>query len=51
MGAGRIDPLMAFEYCFDHLKPGDVCNVGIYRGDKDGMVEENVGMVRDILSR
>lgn len=51
MGAGRIDPLMAFEYCFNHMKPGDVCNVGMYRGDKDDMVEQNAGMVRDILSR
>jgi len=51
MGAGRIDPLMAFEYCFDHIKPGDVCNVGMHRGDKDDMVEENARMVSDILAR
>lgn len=51
MGAGRIDPLMAFEYCFDHIKPGDVCNVGMHRGDKDDMVEENAAMVQEILSR
>jgi hypothetical protein len=51
MAAGRIDPLMAFEYAFDHLKPGDVVNVGVHRGDKDDMVEENAGMVRDILGR
>lgn len=51
MGAGRIDPLMAFEYCFDHIKPGDVCNVGMHRGDKDDMVEENVAMVEAILAR
>jgi hypothetical protein len=51
MGAGRIDPLLAFEYCFDHIKPGDVCNVGMHRGDKDDMVEENAGLVRQILAR
>ncbi|HQK92562.1 MAG TPA: hypothetical protein PLD23_03615 [Armatimonadota bacterium] len=49
MGAGRIDPLMALEYAFGHIKPGDVVNVGMHRGDKDGMVEENVGFVREIL--
>jgi len=51
MGAGRIDPVMAFEYCFEHIKPGDVCNVGMHRGDKYYMVEENVQIVREILSR
>jgi hypothetical protein len=51
MGAGRIDPLMSFEYCFDHIKPGDVCNVGMHRGDNDNMVEENVAMVSEILGR
>jgi len=51
MGAGRIDPLMAFEYCFDHIKPGDVCNVGMHRGYKDEIGEENAGMVGEILGR
>jgi len=51
MGAGRIDAAMAFEYAFDHIKPGDVVNVGMHRGDKDGMVEENVALVREILAR
>ena len=50
MGAGRIDPRMAFEYAFDGIKPTDVVNVGMHRGDKDNMVEENVNLVRDILS-
>ncbi|MBI2297919.1 MAG: hypothetical protein HYU66_03020 [Armatimonadetes bacterium] len=49
MGAGRIDPRMAFEYAFDHIKPGDVVNVGVHRGDKDGMVEENVALVEQVL--
>lgn len=51
MGAGRIDARMAFEYAFDAIKPGDVVNVGMHRGDKDGMVEENAAMVAQILRR
>jgi len=46
-----VDPLMAFEYAFENIKPGDVVNVGMHRGDKDNMVEENVAMVEEILSR
>ncbi|MHB9034510.1 MAG: hypothetical protein ACYC6L_15870 [Anaerolineae bacterium] len=49
MGAGRIDPQTAFEYAFNSIKPGDVVNVGMYRGDKDDMVEENAVLVRRIL--
>jgi len=49
MGAGRIDPTMAFEYAFENIKPTDVVNVGMHRGDKDNMVEENVQIVRNIL--
>jgi hypothetical protein len=49
MGAGRIDPWMAFEFAFEHIKPTDVVNVGMHRGDKDDMVEENVGYVLKIL--
>jgi hypothetical protein len=45
MGAGRIDPAMAFEFAFEHIKPTDVVNVGMHRGDKDNMVEENVAHV------
>ncbi len=50
MGAGRIDPLLAFEFAFENIKPGDVVNVGMHRGDKDNMVEENATIVRNILS-
>jgi hypothetical protein len=50
MGSGRIDPRMAFEYAFEEIKPADVVNVGMHRGDKDDMVEQNAAMVRDILS-
>lgn len=49
MAAGRIDPIMAFEFAFENIKPGDVVNVGMHRGDKDNMVEENVAIVRKIL--
>jgi hypothetical protein len=49
MGAGRMDARMSFEYAFEQIKPGDVVNVGMHRGDKDGMVEENVGFVRELL--
>jgi hypothetical protein len=50
MGAGRLDPTMAFEYAFEHIKPTDVVNVGIHRGDNDDMVEEDVAIVQGILS-
>ncbi|MCJ7549703.1 MAG: hypothetical protein MUQ30_08490, partial [Anaerolineae bacterium] len=49
MGAGRIDARMAFDYAFENIKPGDVVNVGMYRGDSDSMVEENVAIVREVL--
>jgi hypothetical protein len=51
MGAGRVDPRMAFEYAFDQIKPTDVVNVGMHRGDKDDMVEENVSLAEEILLR
>jgi hypothetical protein len=50
MGAGRIDPRMAFEHAFSNIKSTDVVNVGMHRGDKDNMVKENVATVREILS-
>lgn len=50
MGAGRIDRQMAFEHAFTMIKPTDVVNVGMYRGDKDDMVEENTAIMREILS-
>jgi hypothetical protein len=49
MGAGRIDARMAFEHAFDSIKPGDVVNVGMHRGDNDNMVEENAALVSQIL--
>ena len=50
MGAGRIDARMAFEHAFENIKPGDVVNVGMHRGDKDNMVEENAALVNQILA-
>lgn len=49
MGAGRIDPAMSFEFAFENIKPNDVVNVGMHRGDKDDMVEENASIVAGIL--
>jgi len=51
MGAGRIDPRMAFEFAFESIKPSDAVNVGMYRGDNDAMVEANATMVSEILAR
>jgi len=48
MAAGRVEPRAAFERAFANIKPGDVVNVGIYRGDNDGMVEENARLVAEI---
>lgn len=50
LGAGRIDAAMGFEFAFENIKPNDVVNVGMHRGDKDGMVEENVAIVERTLS-
>lgn len=49
MGAGRIEPRMAFEYAFEGIKATDVVNVGMYYGDKDDMLEDNASIVREIL--
>ena len=49
MAAGRVDAREAFEYAFANIKPGDCVNVGVYRGDNDDMVEDNVRTVEEIL--
>lgn len=49
MAAGRIDAKMALEFAFNNIKPGDVVNVGMYRGDKDNIVEENAATVKALL--
>lgn len=50
MGAGRIEARLAFEYAFEQIKPGDVVNVGMHRGDRDNMVEENAALVSEVLA-
>jgi hypothetical protein len=49
MGAGRIEARMAFEYVFSGIKATDVVNVGMHRGDNEGMVEENAALVAELL--
>ncbi|MGI5819545.1 MAG: hypothetical protein ACOX9R_15755 [Armatimonadota bacterium] len=49
MAAGRVEPRAAFKRAFAGIKPGDVVNVGVHRGDNDDMVEENARMVSEIL--
>jgi len=51
MGAGRIDAQLAFEYAFENIKAHDIVNVGVHRGDKDDMVEQDTAIVREILAR
>lgn len=51
LGAGRVPARQAFEFAFAHIKPTDMVNVGIYRGDNDNMVEEDAALTREILSR
>ncbi|KKM98889.1 hypothetical protein LCGC14_1153430 [marine sediment metagenome] len=50
MGAGRIDAAMALEFALTSIKPTDVVNVGMHRGDKDDMVEENAATVCEVLN-
>lgn len=51
LGAGRIDAAMGFEFAFEHIKPGDVVNVGMHRGDSDTIVEDNARLAERLLSR
>lgn len=50
LGAGRIDARMGFDFAVRNIKPGDVVNVGMNRGDNDDMVEENVAIFEQLLS-
>jgi hypothetical protein len=50
LGAGRVEARRAFEFAFGHIKAGDAVNVGMYRGDRDAMVEENAALAREILA-
>jgi len=49
LAAGRNEPAEAFGFAFANIKPGDCVNVGVYRGDNDDMVEDNVRTVEEIL--
>lgn len=50
LGAGRIDPRLGLEYAYESIKPGDVVNLGMFRGDCDAMVAQNAALVRSILA-
>jgi hypothetical protein len=49
LGAGRIDPRMGLEYAYESIKPGDVVNLGMFRGDRNDMIAYNAALVRSIL--
>ncbi len=49
MAAGRRDPVEAFEFAFNNIKDTDAVNVGMYLGDNENMIEENVATVTEIL--
>ncbi|NLF94836.1 MAG: hypothetical protein GX564_13195 [Oligosphaeraceae bacterium] len=49
LGAGRIDPVMGFDYALRNIKAGDVINVGMNRLDNDRMVEENAALAARLL--
>lgn len=51
MGAGRVDPQEAFEFAFENIKDTDAVVVGMYLGDNENMIEENVAMVSEILDQ
>jgi len=50
LGAGRIDAAMGIEHAFRSIKPTDIVNLGMHRGDNDGMVEANADRVRRLLA-
>lgn len=50
LGAGRIEAQMGLEYAYEQIKPTDVVNLGMYRGDRDDMVRYNADLVRKIHS-
>ncbi|MFA6928770.1 MAG: hypothetical protein WCT05_00475 [Lentisphaeria bacterium] len=50
LGAGRIDPVMGFDYALHNIKAGDVINVGMNRLDNDLMVEENAALTAKLLT-
>ena len=50
LAAGRIDATMGLGFAYRNIKPGDVVNLGMNRGDNDNIVEEDVQIVSDLLS-
>ncbi len=50
MGAGRVEAQKGFKFAFDNIKPGDCVNVGMYLGDNQNMVEDNVRMVSEVCN-
>ena len=50
LAAGRIDPTMGLGFAYRNIKPGDVVNLGMNRGDNDNIVEEDVQIVADLLA-
>lgn len=51
MAAGRVEPREAFEFAFNTIKDTDAVVVGMYLGDNENMIEENVAMVSEILGQ
>jgi hypothetical protein len=49
LAAGRIEAKMGIEYALEQIKPNDIINVGMHRGDRDDMVEYNVDLVNAAL--
>jgi hypothetical protein len=50
LGAGRLDARMGLDYAFRNIKPGDAVNLGMHRGDNDGMVEENARLAEELIN-
>lgn len=51
LAAGRVDPRRGFEFALANIKPTDAVCVGMYRGDRDDMVETDALMVEQTLDR
>jgi len=45
MAAARNKPEEAFQFVFKHIRPGDGVCVGVFPGDKPGILQENVSLV------
>ena len=49
LAAGRTPPKDAFAYVARHLRPQDAVCLGIYSGERPGMLEEDVELLRESL--